>query len=103
VLCGVIAKGVGCDPGAITLTRIEHGLTGPRRVAAAEKKLRLQRLAGHLRSRYLATAGLLVECARFNRLLLDGIAGLSASSPLTYRSDGSTGRSGAGALMDISF
>ncbi|HEX42773.1 MAG TPA: hypothetical protein ENN81_12050 [Phycisphaerales bacterium] len=103
LLCGVIAQGMGCDPGTITLTRIEHGLTGPRKTAAAERKARLQTLAEHLRSRHLATAGLLADCARINGLLLNGIAGLSASSPLTYRSDGSTGRSGAGALMDISF
>ncbi len=102
-LCGVIARDLGRDPGEVKLTDVECCLTGLRKTLLAEKRTRLRTLAERLRSRYQATAGLLADCARFNRLLLDRIAGLLASNPLTYRCDGSTGRSGTGALVDVRF
>ncbi len=103
VLCIAVAEGIGLDPAGITLSKIEERLSGSRKTAAGEKKARLRTLAEHLRSRYQSTATLLADCARFNGMLLNGILGSSKSNVVTYRPNGSVGRSGRGALMDIRF
>jgi hypothetical protein len=62
------------------------------RQEVAQRKTILERLVAKLRTEYMATAMMLSECSRFNRMLIDSIIGSRHSVTTTYNANGQTQR-----------
>lgn len=92
-----------CEIGQITLSRFENELTGERKQQIAEKKIKLRTLAGLLKKEHANTQRLLIECARFNRSLLNGIFGMARKQTTTYNAAGSTQRQTETVFMNVQF
>ena len=94
---------LGWNVKQVTLTRLEDTVTGSQRLAIAEKKAELESLIQSLRAEYSKTAFLLSECARFNRLLLEGILEFGRTTALTYKSNGTTESQSRSAFVNMRF
>jgi hypothetical protein len=83
-----LAGMLGCSCEEMTLTNLQKWLPEGQGRELAEKKERLKILAGRLKKEYSATVFLLAECARFNRLMLNGIFNKQKPDVITYNAAG---------------
>lgn len=93
-----IADSLGCPAEKITLTSLAQTLPEEKKNLIAERKEKLTELLRQLKNEYHATAALLSECARFNRILIKTLFSNKTSETITYHADGSARR-----YMDSTF
>ncbi len=87
-----LADSLGCPAEKITLTTLEQTLPEEKKSLIAEKKEKLTELLKQLKNEYHATAVLLSECARFNRILLKTLLNNKNAETVTYDAEGSARR-----------
>ncbi|MHC4622297.1 MAG: flagellar export chaperone FlgN [Planctomycetota bacterium] len=87
-----LAAEMGCPPEQVTLSRLETVLPREKRAEVAQRKTQLKLLVAELKKEHLSTSLLLLECARFNRLLLRSILDFGRTDTLIYSSDGTASR-----------
>ncbi len=85
-LRGALAGALGCRPEDIRLSGLIERLSGEQRAGLAARRQRLRRLADDVRREHIRAAMLLVECARINRELMNGL--FPHSKPVTTYSTG---------------
>lgn len=73
------------------------------RPKVAQRKAVLEQLIGKLKTEYAATALLLSECSRFNRLLLDSIFGSRGKGAMMYNASGQTQQHNGGGFITMQF
>lgn len=93
----------GCGEKEMTLTRIESQVSDDKRPAVTARKNKLRTLTELLKKEYAATQTLLVDCARFNRLLLKNIFDVGQTESVTYKQTGGTDRQTGTVFMDMQF
>jgi len=94
-----LAADLGCDPGAVTLSRLQGELTEPLRTALAQRQVRLRSLAARLKQEYTLTVLLLRDCSRLNRSLLQALCGTAGRGGATYTPSGAARPPVAATLM----
>ncbi len=72
----------------VTATKLATQLTGPDKANVEQSRQKIIEIAGQVRRQHLETVLLLSECAKINRMLLEGMFGKQAQPLQTY------GRSG---------
>jgi len=87
-----LAHSLGCPVEKITLTRLAQMLPEEKKSLIVERKEKLTELLNQLKNEYHATAVLLSECARFNRILLKTLFNNKTAETITYDADGSARR-----------
>jgi PAB1-binding protein PBP1 len=98
-----LAAALGCSFAQVTLSKLETALSGEKKTEIAQRKIKLQTLAGKLKIEHSSTVMLLSDCARFNSMLLKGILEVGQTGTITYSSRGSTERQINPALMNLQF
>ena len=99
----IAAAAFGCTPEQVNLSRIMEQLPPLSRQKVAQRQQTLARLVEKLKTEYTATAILLNECSRFNRMLLDSIFGNRCKGVTTYNASGQTRRQGGGGFITMQF
>ncbi len=94
---------LGCSAEQMTLTRLAAELSGPGKAEILQIRNHLQRLTGLFKKEYAATRMLLMDCARFNRMLLKGILEVGQPSATTYSSSGVAQRQTQTVFMSVQF
>ena len=94
-----LAGAVGLDQETATLTTIMEYMTPLQKSDVDYRRQQIMLLAEALRNQHLATAMLLRECTRINRMIMDSLFP-RAESVTTYDTNGSTGWSNGDNLMD---
>jgi hypothetical protein len=89
-----------CD---VTLSKLQGRLSGPSRAAVAGRQARLKALVERLKREHTLTTVLLVDCARFNRLLLQALFGVSHKGTMSYSATGAAKHSTGRPLMNLRF
>ena len=102
-LCTRLGLLLGCGAEPLTLTRLAAALSGPQKDEILEIKATLQTLAGRLKREYAATRMLLIDCGRFNQMLLKGIFEAGQPSAATYSSTGAAQRETNTVFMNVQF
>ena len=74
----------------VTATRLASQLSGQARSMIEDSRRRIVELAEQVRKQHLETALLLAECARINRMLLEGLFGQQSQPLKTYSRDGNS-------------
>jgi hypothetical protein len=87
----------------ITLSKLEQSLSMEKKAEVSWRKTKLRLLASQLKKEHLSAAILLTECARFNRLLLNGILGRANHDTVMYDSSGLSKRQSDTAFMSLNF
>ncbi len=87
-----LAHSLGCPVEKITLTSLAQILPEEKKSLIVERKEKLTELLKQLKNEYHATAVLLSECARFNRILLKTLFNNKTAETITYDADGSARR-----------
>ena len=98
-----LAAVFNCSPEKITLTRLETSLTNSKSTEVTKRKTRLQELTRLLKKEYAGTQFLLVDCTRFNRLLLKSIFDAGQSENIMYKPTGTTERQTDTVFMNLQF
>ena len=95
---------IGCLPEQVNLSRIMEHLTPVLRqqVVCSDNRCS-QSLSTKLKTEYTATAVLLSECSRFNRMLLDSIVGSRCKGVATYNASGQMKRPGGSGFVAMQF
>jgi len=83
-----LADALGYDAAQMTLSILRRRLSGPRRAAVADRQMQLKSWLGRLKREYALTQRLVVDCARFNRSLMDVFFGVDSRSRTTYGATG---------------
>ncbi len=94
-----LASAVGLDQETATLTAIMEYMTPMQKSDVDYRRQQIMLLADALRNQHLATAMLLRECTRINRMIMDTLFP-RAESVTTYDTKGSTPWSNGDNLMD---
>ncbi len=102
VLAG-LAESLGCGLKELTLSGLESFLEGEVSGEVAKRHKRLMSLVVSIRKEYRRTSLLLLECARFNRELLQSILELGEHEGRTYGSDGSAKTDLGNRFVDFRF
>jgi hypothetical protein len=97
-----LAHALDCGLEQVTLSGLETVLPAERKAKVAGKKAELRALTEELKREHLSTAMLLLDCARFNRQLLNSVFGL-AEAGMVYNSKGSTRRGMTEAFVSLQF
>ena len=87
----------------MTLSKLEQSLSMEKKAEVSWRKIKLRLLAGQLKKEHLSVAMLLTECARFNRLLLNGILGRANHNTVMYDSSGLSKQQSDTAFMSLNF
>lgn len=88
---------------AVTLSRLQERLSGPSRAAVAGRQARLKALVEQLKREHTLTTALLADCARFNRLLMQALFGVSRKGSTTYSATGTAQHAADLSLMNLRF
>jgi len=89
-----------CRPeGQVKLSGLIAALDEPLRPPLAERRQRIIDLAGRLQQEHMRTVILLTECARLNRMLLEGLFP-QGEGVTTYDADGAEAWRGEAGLVD---
>ncbi|MCK5000868.1 MAG: flagellar export chaperone FlgN [Anaerohalosphaera sp.] len=91
----------GIEFSELTLVRIAEFVTNPRKHQLLEKRRELKGLAADLKVQYQATAMLIKESARLNKLLLNSLMDSGSDSNVTYNANGYTSRETGNAFMSF--
>jgi hypothetical protein len=92
-----------CRCGEVNLSRFMAHLPMTQREKAAQQKTKLEQMVNKLKKEYMATAILLNECSRFNRMLIDGILGSCCRGPTMYNAGGMTQRQDGSGFVTLQF
>ena len=92
VLCQQIAAGFDLDAKNVTLPDIEEIIDEPLKSKLNHKRLKLKSLVEALKGDHLSAAMLISDCARVNRMLLDGIFPGGKGREVSYSSTGAAQR-----------
>jgi len=101
MLRGGLAAELGCRPNDLTLSKLKGQLSGPHRMALAERQTRLRALIAQLQREHMLTTLLIADCARFNRALRRALFGVLGHGNVTYRPTGATQPQGGASLMSL--
>jgi len=99
----VAAAAFGCAAEEVNLSRIMEYLTPVLCQQVAQRQRTLMRLVEKLKIEYTATAMLLNECSRFNRMLLDSIVGSRCKGVATYNASGQMKRPNGSGFVAMQF
>lgn len=99
----IAAAAFGCTADEVNLSRIMEYVMPPLRQQVAQRQQRLARLVEKLKTEYTATAMLLNECSRFNRMLLDSIIGSRCKGVATYNASGQMKRPNGSGFVAMQF
>jgi hypothetical protein len=99
----IAAAAFGCTADEVNLSRIMEHLTPALRQQVAQRQQTLARLVEKLKTEYMATAMLLNECSRFNRMLLDSIVGSRCKGVTTYNASGQMKRPNGSGFVAMQF
>jgi hypothetical protein len=99
----IAAAAFGCTPEQVNLSRIMEQLPPLSRRKVAQRQQTLARLVGKLKTEYAATAVLLNECSRFNRMVLDSIVGSRCKGVATYNASGQLKRQNGSGFIAMQF
>lgn len=99
----VAAKILGCRSDQVNLTRFMEHLPQKQQEDLMLRKTRLENLVSKLKTEYMATATLLSECSRFNRMLIESIIGNCCKGATTYNSSGQTQRHNGSGFVTMQF
>jgi hypothetical protein len=102
-LCKQLAVLIGCQPDQVTLSRIGLTLAGPQKSELDARKSKLALLTTRLKNEYSSTRLLLIDCARFNKMLIKGIFDACQLVPATYSPDGTAQRQTNTVFMSLQF
>jgi len=91
-MCQSLAEAAGIERPFATLADIEQMIDGPMKQEFNIKRSKLKVLATELKKDHLSASMLLADCARVNRMLLDGIFGGGKGREVSYSSNGSAKR-----------
>lgn len=91
---------LGIEFSELTLVRIAEFVTNPRKYRLLEKRSELKGLAADLKVQYQATAMLIKESARVNKLLLNSLMNSNSDSNVTYNAKGYTSRETGNVFMN---
>ena len=92
-----------CEPGQMTLSRLETELSGQKKAQVTERKITLRALIDKLQKEHAGTMMLLSDCARFNGMLLKSVFQLGQTGEITYSPQGSVQRQINTAFVDSQF
>jgi hypothetical protein len=84
-----LAHSLGCPAEKVTLTSLAQILPEEKKGLITERKEKLTELLKQLKNEYHATAVLLSECSRFNRILLKTLFDNKTAETVTYDAEGS--------------
>ena len=73
------------------------------KIKVAERKIELRTLAEKLKREHLKTSMLLLDCARFNSVLLTSVLELGQAGTITYSPKGSAERQTNSAFVNLQF
>jgi hypothetical protein len=99
----IAAAAFGCTAEEVNLSRIMEHVTPELRPQVAQRQQTLSRLVLKLKTEYTATAMLLNECSRFNRMLLDSIVGSRCKGVTTYNASGQMKRPNGSSFVAMQF
>jgi hypothetical protein len=99
----IAAVAFGCTAEEVNLSRIMEYATPPLRQDVLRRQQTLTRLVEEFKTEYMATAILLNECSRFNRLLLDSIVGGRCRGVTTYNASGQMKRPNGSGFIAMQF
>jgi hypothetical protein len=99
----IAAAAFGCSAEEVNLSRIMEQLPPLPRQKVAHRQQILTRLVEKLKTEYMATAILLNECSRFNRMLLDSIVGSRCKGVATYNASGQMKRLNGSSFVAMQF
>jgi len=83
-----LADELGYDAAKMTLSILRRRLSEPHRAAVVDRQMQLRLWLGRLKREYALTQTLVVDCARFNRSLMDVFFGVDSRSKTTYGATG---------------
>lgn len=98
-----LADAFDCEPQKMNLSKLEANAPEQDKAQISRRKAKLTRLTKKLRQEHIATAMLLAECGRLNRLLVKTIFGTNTNSTVTYDSNGTTARQADTAFVNLQF
>jgi hypothetical protein len=96
-----LAVTVPCEPGQLTLSRLQTVLPDPYRRACLERQNKLKGLMMDLKREHKVTALLVSDCARFNRSLMRVVFGLNGKDTVTYSPNGTVANHTNATLMSL--
>jgi hypothetical protein len=99
----IAAVAFGCADEEVNLSRIMEHVPPLSRQKVAQRQQTLARLVEKLKTEYTATAVLLNECSRFNRMLLDSIFGSRSKGVATYNASGQMKRPNGSGFVAMQF
>jgi hypothetical protein len=99
----IAAAAFGCTAEELNLSQIMKHLTPLLRQQVAQRQQTLARLVEKLKTEYTATAVLLNECSRFNRMMLDSIVGSRCRGVATYNASGQMKRPNGSGFVTMQF
>ncbi|MHC4264386.1 MAG: hypothetical protein ACYSUK_00450 [Planctomycetota bacterium] len=85
-----LAHSLNCGVEEVTLSKLEQILPEKLRAQVKNRRTKLISLSEKLKREHLNTILLLAECARFNRMVLNGIFKSGKTDIVTYSSSGTT-------------
>ncbi len=83
-----LAAALGCRERDLTLSKLREELSGPSCRAVTERQARLRLLVAQLKHEYTLTGALVLDCARFNRSLMQAFFGPDGRPDTTYSASG---------------
>lgn len=98
-----LAEALGCEPGQLTLSKLQAALPDQRRSLVVERQARLKSLAAELKREYALTTMLVSDCARFNRSLMRAFFGLGSKGGMTYSPSGAVKPQADTSLVSLKF
>ena len=96
-----LAATLGCEQRDLTLSRLREELSGPSCMALTERQVRLKSLVVQLKREYTLTGALILDCARFNRSLMQVFFGPRGQSETTYSAGGVAKHKTGATLMSV--
>ncbi|MHC4270926.1 MAG: flagellar export chaperone FlgN, partial [Planctomycetota bacterium] len=101
LICMELARLLNFNVQQLTLSKLEQLLPEKLREQMEEKRIKLKSLTNRLKKEHLNTVLLLAECARFNRMVLNGIFRFGKTDVTTYSSSGTTRQQAGKSFMNF--
>jgi hypothetical protein len=101
LICMELARLLNLNVKQFTLSKLEQLLPEKLRAQVQEKRIKIRSLTNRLKKEHLNTVLLLAECARFNRMVLNGIFRFGKKGVVTYSSSGTTRQQASKSFMNF--
>ncbi len=98
-----LAVALGCRCEEVTLSGLEPALPQEKAEQVTYRKTVLKKLIEQIKKEYRSTTLLLLDCARFNNLLLRAVFDLGKAETVYYNSDGAARRRTDTSLLNMRF